>query len=315
MRIKRGLARFWSNRSARQRFVEGVLFASPWLIGFLAFTLYPVGASFYYSFTRYRLPRPPEWIGLSNFVQLLTEDRYIPQMLANTFYLTGIGIPAQLVFALFSAMLLNLKIRGQALWRTIFVLPSLMPVVATALLWIWILNPQFGVVNNILKYFGIRGPLWFASPQWSKPSIILMQIWGVGSTTIIYLAGLQGVPQELYESAELDGANSLRRFWHVTLPMISPVTLFNLVTGVIWSLQYFTQAFIASEGLTSSAPGAPQGSLLFYGIYLYYQAFVYLRMGYAAALAWILFLITMVVTFIIIRGSRDWTYYEVTGRG
>jgi multiple sugar transport system permease protein len=315
MGAKDRLARFWADRSARRRFVEGVLFASPWLIGFLAFTLYPIGASFYYSFTRYRLPRPPEWVGFDNYIQLLTKDRYIPQMLGNTFYLTCIGIPAQLVFALFSAMLLNLKIRGQALWRTIFVLPSLMPVVATALLWIWILNPQFGVVNNILKYFGIRGPLWFASPEWSKPSIILMQVWGVGSTTIIYLAGLQGVPQELYESAELDGANSLKRFWHVTLPMISPVTLFNLVTGVIWSLQYFTQAFVASEGLTSSAPGAPQGSLLFYGIYLYYQAFVYLRMGYAAALAWILFIITMVVTLLIIRGSRDWTYYEVSGRG
>jgi len=305
----------WSNRQARRRFLEGVLFASPWLIGFLAFTLYPVTASFYYSFTRYSMPRPPEWRGLENYAKLVTGDRYIPQLLGNTFYLTLIGIPAQLVFALFCAMLLNLKIRGQALWRTIFVLPSLMPVVATTLLWIWILNPQFGVVNNLLQSIGIRGPLWFASPDWSKPSIILMQIWAVGSTTIIYLAGLQGVPQELYESAELDGAGSWKKFWYVTLPMISSVTLFNLVTGVIWSLQYFTQAFIASEGLTSTAPGAPQGSLLFYGIYLYYQAFVYLRMGYAAALAWILFIITMIVTLIIMRGLKQWTYYEVSGRG
>jgi multiple sugar transport system permease protein len=295
--------------------MEGLLFASPWLIGFLFFTLYPIGASFYYSFTRYSLPRPPVWKGLFNYVKLLTSDRYMLKILGNSFYLTAIGIPAQLVFALFSAMLLNLKIRGQAIWRTIFVLPSLMPVVATALLWIWILNPQFGIVNNALASIGVKGPLWFASPKWSKPSIILMQIWGVGSTTIIYLAGLQGVPQELYESAELDGAGSWQKFRHVTLPMISSVTLFNLVTGVIWSLQYFTQAFIASEGLTSSAPGAPQGSLLFYGVHLYYQAFVYLHMGYAAALAWILFIITMIVTLIIMRSSREWTYYEISGRG
>lgn len=310
-KIKQG----WSNKRARRRFIEGVMFASPWLIGFLAFTLYPVAASFYYSFTRYSMPLPPQWRGLENYIKLLTEDRYVPLILKNTFYLTFLGIPIQLVFALFCAILLNLNIRGQAVWRTIFVLPSLMPVVATTLLWIWILNPQFGIVNSLLQSIGIKGPLWFASPQWSKPSIILMQLWGVGSTTIIYLAGLQGVPQELYESAELDGAGTLRKFWYITIPMISPVTLFNLVTGVIWALQYFTQAFIASEGLTSTAPGAPQGSLLFYGIYLYYQAFVYLRMGYAAALAWILFVITMIVTIVIMRGLGRWTYYEISGRG
>jgi multiple sugar transport system permease protein len=303
---------WWSNKRARGRFVEGLLFTSPWLIGAVLFTLYPILASFYYSFTRYSIPKAPVWIGLENYSRLVT-DPAITQVLWNSVYLTVIGIPAQLIFALFSAILLNLKIRGQAIWRTIFVLPSLMPAVATTLLWLWILNPKFGVVNNLLSGIGIPGPLWFVSPVWSKPSIILMQMWGVGSTTIIYLAGLQGVPQELYESAEIDGADVWRRFWHITLPMISPVTLFNLVTGVIWSLQFFTQAFIASGG--PSTPGKPQGSLLFYGLYLYFQAFTYVRMGYAAALAWILFVITMIVTVIILRGTKQWTYYEVGGRG
>jgi multiple sugar transport system permease protein len=309
------VANQWSSKSERRWFLEGLLFASPWLIGFLLFTLYPILASFYYSFTDYSMPKPPVWAGLANYINLVAKDRFIPQVLWNSFYLTAIGIPAQLIFALFCAMLLNLKIRGQAVWRTIFVLPALMPVVATTLLWLWILNPQFGVVNNLLSSLGVKGPLWFVSPEWSKPSIIIMQIWGVGSTTIIYLAGLQNVPQELYESAEIDGANAWRRFLHVTLPMISPVTLFNFVTGVIWSLQYFTQAFIASGSITTSAPGAPQGSLLFYGIHLYYQAFVYLRMGYAASLAWVLFIITMIVTVIILKGFSRWTYYEISGRG
>ena len=309
------VAYYFHNRAQRRHLLDGILFASPWLIGFVAFMLYPTVASFYYSFTDYSLPRPPVWIGLANYQKLLGGDRLMGPVLYNSFYLTIVGIPAQLIFALCSALLLNLKIRGQALWRTIFILPSLMPVVATTLLWVWILNPKFGIINNFLAELGIRGPLWFVSPVWSKPSIILMQIWGVGSTTIIYLAGLQGVPQELYESAELDGAGTLNKFWHVTLPMISSVTLFNLVTGVIWSLQYFTQALIASQGITTSAPGAPQGSLLFYGIHLYYQAFVYLKMGYASALAWVLFLITMVVTVVILRGTQRYTFYEVSGRG
>ncbi len=312
MLFSRQVANYWSDRRARGRLVEGVLFTSPWLIGCLLFTLYPILASFYYSFTRYSLPKPPVWIGLGNYARLTT-DPQIDLVLWNTLYLTVIGIPAQLIFALISAMLLNLKIRGQAAWRTIYVLPSLMPAVAGTLLWLWILNPRFGVVNNLLAAFGIKGPLWFTNPAWSKPSLILMQVWGVGSTTIIYLAGLQGVPQELYESAELDGAGVWQQFLHITVPMISPVTLFNLVTGVIWSLQFFTQAFIAGGG--TSAPGSPQGSLLFYGYYLYLQAFTYIRMGYAAALAWLLFIITMIVTVIIIRGTQQWTYYEITGRG
>jgi multiple sugar transport system permease protein len=307
----RATRRGWSRRQRRE-FVTGLIFASPYIIGVIAFLAYPMLATLYYSFTRYNIPLAPEWVGLQNYTELFTADRFFPKTLWNSFYLTVIGIPAQLVFALFCALLLNLKIRGQAIWRTIYVLPTLMPAVVLALLWNWIHNPQLGLVNNILKQYGIRGPLWFASPDWSNPSIIIMQLWAVGFMTILYLAALQAVPQELYEAAEIDGAGPSRRFWSITLPLISPVTLFQLITGIIWSLQYFTQAYIISSMSGGDTPGAPQGSLLFYNLYLYVQAFEYLQMGYASALAWILFLIIALVTWIVLRSSGRWTYYDLT---
>jgi multiple sugar transport system permease protein len=306
-----GKKRKWS-KLTRQEFIAGLIFASPWIIGLLAFLAYPMVATFYYSFTRYEIPLPPQWIGFDNYINLLTKDRFFPQVLWNSVYLTVIGIPAQLVFALFCALLLNLKIRGQVIWRTIYILPTLMPAVAMAILWNWILNPQLGLVNNLLALVGIQGPLWFASPLWSKPSIIIMQVWAVGAMTIIYLAALQNVPKELYESAEIDGASSIRKFFSITVPLISPVTLFQLVTGVIWSLQYFTQAYILSSMSGSSSPGAPQGSLLFYGVYLYIQAFQYLQMGYASALAWMLFLISVLLSWLLLYTSKRWTYYDIT---
>jgi multiple sugar transport system permease protein len=303
--------RKWS-KLARREFVAGLVFTSPWIIGLIVFLAYPILTTFYYSFTRYEIPLPPQWIGFTNYVNLISKDRFFPQVLWNSVYLTVIGIPVQLVFALFCALLLNLKIRGQAIWRTIYILPTLMPAVAMAILWNWILNPQLGLVNNLLAFFGIQGPLWFASPVWSKPSIIIMQVWAVGAMTIIYLAALQNVPHELYESAEIDGAGPIRKFFSITVPLISSVTLFQLVTGIIWSLQYFTQAFILSSMSGSNAPGAPQGSLLFYGVYLYVQAFQYLQMGYASALAWLLFLISVGITLLILYSSKRWAHYDVT---
>jgi multiple sugar transport system permease protein len=307
----RTMRRTWSRRQWRE-FWAGVVFASPYIFGVLAFIAYPMVATLYYSFTRYNIPLAPEWIGLQNYADLFLQDRFFPKALWNSLYLTVIGIPAQLVFALFCALLLDLKIRGQAIWRTIYVLPTLMPAVVLALLWNWILNPQLGLVNNFLKQYGIRGPLWFASADWSKPSIIIMQLWAVGFMTILYLAALQAVPQELYEAAEIDGAGPNRRFWSITLPLISPVTLFQLITGIIWSLQYFTQAYIISSMAGGDTPGAPQGSLLFYNLYLYVQAFEYLQMGYASALAWILFVIIALVTWFVLRSSGRWTYYDLT---
>ncbi len=300
--------RKWS-KLAQQEFVAGLVFTLPWIIGVLAFLAYPMVASLYYSFTRYDIPVAPRWVGLANYIQLLSKDRFFPKALYNTIYLTAIGIPVQLVFSLFCALLLNLKIKGQAVWRTIYVLPTLMPAVVTAILWNWILNPNLGLVNNLLKLLHITGPLWFASPLWSKPSIIIMQTWGVGSMTIIYLAALQGVPQELYEAAELDGAGTWSQFVHVTLPIISPVTLFQLITGILWTLQFFTAAYLIGGG--GGNPGAPQGSLLFYGLYLYVVAFEYLKMGYASALAWILFFVSVIVTVVLLKTSNRWTHYDV----
>lgn len=302
---KRGFK--WSAHSRRE-FIAGLLFALPYIIGVLAFLAYPMIASFYYSFTRYDIPKAPVWVGLKNYINLL-DDRLFIKSLWNSFYLTAIGIPVQLIFALFCAILLNLKIRGQAIWRTIYVLPTLMPAVVMAILWNWILNPRLGLVNNLLKLIGIKGPLWFASPEWSKPSMIIMLTWSVGFMSILYLAALQGIPAELYESADIDGAGNIQKFFYITLPMISPVTLFQLITGIIWSLGFFTQAYLIGGG--GNNPGAPQGSLLFYGLYLYIQAFEYLKMGYASAIAWVLFLISAVVTWIILKTSTRWTYYEV----
>jgi multiple sugar transport system permease protein len=307
--VTMGRRRRWS-KMAQREFWAGLLFGLPWIIGVVAFLAYPLLATFYYSFTRYEIPLPPRWIGFDNYVRLFTADRFFPLALWNSFYLTAVGIPAQLVFALFCALLLNLKIRGQAIWRTIYIVPTLMPPVAMAILWNWILNPKLGIVNNWLAAVGIKGPLWFASPEWSKPSLILMQVWAVGAMTIIYLAALQAVPSELYEAAEIDGAGGGRKFFHITLPMISPVTLFQLITGVIWSLQYFTQAFILSQ--QNGALGSPQGSMLFYGLYLYSQAFQSLQMGYASALAWILLLISALITWLTLVSSKRWTHYDVT---
>jgi multiple sugar transport system permease protein len=303
--------RGWS-RMARREFLAGLLFSSPWIIGLLVFTAWPMLSTLYYSFTEYELPLTPVWIGLDNYVEMLTDDRKFTQALGNTLYLTVVGIPAQLVFALVCALLLNLRVRGVALWRTIYVLPTLAPQVVLVMLWGWMLNPELGIVNNLLEAVGIRGPLWFASPEWSKPSIILTQLWAVGSMTIIYLAALQGVPRDLYEAAEIDGAGRWSRFWNVTVPMISPVTLFLLVTGVIWSLQFFTQAYVIS-GILGGRPetGYPGGSLLFYGIYLYSEAFVSLNMGYASALAVMLFVISAAVTWLMLATSRRFTHYDV----
>jgi multiple sugar transport system permease protein len=308
MYLPQQLKRWRWSKAARREFAAGLIFSSPWIIGVLAFLAYPMLASLYYSFTQYDIPLAPQWVGLRNYTSLV-KDRFFPQALWNSAYLTLIGIPIQLIFALLCALLLDLKVRGQAIWRTIYVLPTLMPPVVMAILWNWILNPNLGLVNNVLKMVGIKGPLWFASPVWSKPSIIIMQTWAVGFMTILYLAALQGVPSELHESAEIDGAGSLRKFWSITLPMISPVTLFQLITGIIWSLQFFTQAYIIGGG--GGNPGAPQGSLLFYGLYLYIQAFEYLKMGYASALAWILFLLSALVTWVLLRTSGRWAYYDI----
>jgi multiple sugar transport system permease protein len=285
--------------------LTGLAFASPWIVGFLAFIAYPAAASLYYSLTDFNLLSRPEWVGFANYRQLLLDDDDFKRSLGNTIYITAVGVPAQLLFAFATALLLDLRIRGQSIARTIYVLPSVMPTVAATILWLWLLNPELGPINYLLTTLRLPSPGWFADPTWAKPSIILMTLWGIGSTTVIYLAGLQNVPRELYEAAEIDGAGPVAKLRHITVPLLSPITLFNLVTGVIWSLQFFTPAFVIGNGAT----GDPQGSLLFYALYLYANAFRYLKMGYASAMAWILFVVTIAVTVALIRGSRRWIHY------
>ncbi len=299
-------------RKTRRNLILGLLFISPWLVGFLGFYLYPALASLYYSFTDFRILQPPRWVGLANYQQMLADPLFW-KSLGNTLYLTLIGIPLAVMTALVIALLLNAKkIVGIGVFRTIFYLPVVVPSVASALLWIWLLNPQYGLVNQGLGVVGLPHPGWFYDPDWAKAGIILMTVWGVGDVVIIYLGALQGVPQHLYDAADVDGAGIWARIRHVTIPMISPAILFNLVTGAIGSFQYFTQAYVISEGTrtASGAVGGIQNSLLFYGLNLYNNAFRYFEIGYASALAWVLLVVILLTTVVLLRVSRNRVYYE-----
>jgi multiple sugar transport system permease protein len=295
----------------KRELLAGIAFISPWILGFLFFQLYPILRALYLSFTNFAMVKPPVWIGLDNYALLFTKDKNFFLSLKNTLYMAVIGVPIQLVFAFICALLLNAKIKGQSFFRTIYILPTIMPAVATAILWKWIFNPQIGMVNTLLSYIGIDGPTWFADPAWSKPSLIIMLCWMVGSTTIIYLAGLQDVPVELYESAEIEGANGIQKLSFITIPLISPITLFNLITGLIYAFQMFTEPFTISGGTDAISLGRPQGSLLLYSLYLYQNAFMFTRMGKACAMAWILFVIILIVTLFTLGFGRRWTHYEV----
>lgn len=299
-----------SRRLGRPEWI-GLAFASPWLLGLTVFGLYPILASLYFSLCRYNIVRPPRFVGWENYQMLFFEDPLFWKSLWNTIYLTGLGLPLQLGAAVLAAMLLNAKVRGQSLFRTLFYLPSVVPAVATGLLWVWILNPEYGLMNAALAWFGIRGPGWMADPAWSKPALILVGIWGIGNTMIIFLAGLQQVPVSLYEAAIVDGANAVRRFWHVTIPMISPVIFFNLVMGIIGSFQYFTHVYVMTSGLQGGgqALGGPESSTMVYPLYLYQNAFLFFRMGYASAMAWIMFLLVALILVVIFKTS-GWVTYE-----
>lgn len=300
----------WSPRT-RRNLVAGLLFTAPWIVGFFALTLYPMLASLYYSFTEYHVKKPPVWIGLQNYTAL-GSDKLFWTALYNTSYMVAIAVPLGLLVSFFCAVLLNLKVRGQSIYRVIYFLPSIVPVVASTLLWLWILNPQSGLLNTLLAKVGIEGPNWFRNPAWSKPALIIMGTWGLGSTIMIYLSGLQDVPVSLLEAAELDGANWWQRLVHVTVPMVSPITLFNLIMGVIGMFQYFAQAYVFGTGINTTVGvtlGAPLNSTLFYSVYLYHVGFIYFKMGYASAMAWILFLIIMACTLLLLRSSERWTYY------
>jgi len=294
-------------------------FMSPWLAGFTVFFGYPLLATAYYSFTHYDLLSSPRWVGLANYEYLFETDGRIWPSVANTLWLIAVAVPLNVLFAFGIALMLSRARRGVGFFRTVFYLPALVPPVAATLGFVYLLNPATGPVNIVLRALGLPDPLWFDSPTWSKPSLVLLGIWGVGNMMIIFLAAIVDVPRQLYESASLDGAGPLRRLRYVTLPSISPVILFAVVIGVIEGLQYFTQAYVASTIAGGSAAAATEGanslgypgdSTLFYPILLYQQGFRYFNMGYASAMAMLLLVVSFVVTALIVRNSRRWVHYQ-----
>jgi multiple sugar transport system permease protein len=291
------------SRRTRGNLITGLLFISPWIVGFVMFQVYPFFASLYYSFTFYSVLGTPKWIGLANY-QNLADDPRFRTALFNSTYFALFAVPLGAAVAILLAMLLNADIRGRSVFRTIFYLPSIAPVVATSIVWLWMLNPRAGIINYMLSFVGIDGPGWLGDPAWSKPALILMSLWGVGSAVLIYLAALQDVPRELIEAAQLDGASRTRQVWHITIPMISPVILFNLVTGLIGAFQYFTEVHVMTGG-----NGSPADSTLMLSIYLWQTAFKFFKMGYASAQAWVLFLIVIAFSAVLFRFSGRWVYY------
>jgi multiple sugar transport system permease protein len=294
--------RFGLTLGERRNLINGLLFTLPAIVGLIGFTIYPVLNALYYSFNEYSIIEKPYWVGIENYTRLLTDDPLFTTSLKNTLYFVIVAVPLQVVVAFLLALLLNLKVRGQAFYRTLFYLPSIMPVVATSMLWLWIYNPQYGIFNTILGLFGIQGPGWISSPTWAMPSLILMSVWGVGGWVVIYLAGLQDVPVEMLEAAELDGATNFRKLIHITVPLMSPYILFHVINGLIFGVQYFTEVFIMTRG-------GPGTATLVYSMYLFQNAFQYFKMGYASAMAWIMFIIVLVATFIVFRTSARRVYY------
>lgn len=291
----------------------GLLFALPWIVGFLIFGLYPICISIYYSMTSFNIFQPPTWVGLANYRELFTDEKFY-KSLWNTFYMVIVGTPVSLIGGLLLAVLLNQKIKGMPVFRTIFYLPSIVPIVASSLLWLWILNPQYGLINSLLNALGVSGPNWLMDPNYTKPSLIIMGLWGVGNVMIIFLASLQDVPRSLYEAAEMDGANSIQQFLHITLPGITPVIFFQLIMSIINYFQYFTQAYMMIGGSTGGSggnlvSGGAENSLLFYSLYLFQNAFGYFKMGKASAMAWILFLVVVAVTAVIFKTQDRWVSY------
>ena len=299
------------SRQARRRSllwreaVDGWLFILPWLLGFVCFTAGPMIASAVLSFTEWKILKPPELVGLRNFATL-ARDPMFRLSLSNTVYYTFLGVPIYLAASLAMALLLNMRVRGTAFYRTIYYLPSLTPAVANALLWVWILNPDFGLANVFLSWLGLPPQKWLFDAQLAKPCFIVMGLWGTGRQMVVFLAGLQGIPPELHEAAGIDGAGSWQRFWHVTLAMISPTVFFNLVTSIIGSFQVFTTAYVATQG-------GPQNSTLFLLLYIYRNAFEYFKMGYASALAWVLFVMVLILTLIQFKFAHRFVYYEMGG--
>jgi multiple sugar transport system permease protein len=284
--------------------INGILFASPWLVGLSMFWIYPTLASAYYSFTQFNAVQSPKWIGLANYIELFTNDANFLAAVRNTLYFAIVSIPLAVLLAFSLALMLNTKIRGQVVYRTIYFLPTLVPEVALAMVWIYLFTPGSGLINVPFEWLGIYRLCWLSCPQMARQTLVLLALWIIGQQVILYLAGLQDVPQDLYDAADVDGAGFWRRLRHITVPMLTPVIFFHVITSVIGALQFFAIPFIMTGGT-----GFPANSTLFYSIYMYKQAFQYFSMGYASAMAWLLFMTTLIVTLVIFRTAHLWVFY------
>jgi multiple sugar transport system permease protein len=294
-----------SRISARAReAIECYIFMLPVILGLLLFYLGPMIASLYFSFTDYNMLSPAEWIGLQNYRDLAEDDIFWKSLRVTVMYST-VSVPLVLLAALALALLLNQKFKGVTAFRTMYYLPTVMSGVAVATLWKWIFNTDYGILNLLLDKVGIRGPAWLTDETWAIRALILTSLWTVGGSMLIFLAGLQGIPNDLYEAAEIDGAGAWSKFRNITVPLISHVTFFNLVLGIIGALQVFTEAYVLTEG-------GPNNSTLLLSVYLYRNAFEFLKMGYASAIAWVMFLIVLALTLVVFKSAPMWVHYQET---
>ncbi|TKJ47207.1 ABC transporter permease [Candidatus Aerophobetes bacterium Ae_b3a] len=294
------------NRLERSRLRNGLLFALPWLIGISIFYLYPIAGTLYHSFFEYPVFSPPTFTGFLNYETLLNDELFWITVY-NSIYYTCMYVPLAVIVSIFLALILNMKIRkGISFYRMVYYMPCIVPMVGASLLWMWIFNAHFGLLNTFLRMIGINGPGWLASATWSKPSLVLMALWLLGPGIIIYLSALQDVPQQLHDVAEIDGANWVQRLRYITLPMLTPIILFDIIISLTLALQTFTRIYIMTRG-------GPANSTLLFGLYIYRTAFAYLNMGYACALAWVFFILVFIVTILIFKSSAKWVYYGGEG--
>jgi len=291
----------WS-REDRRSFFTGMAFISPWLLGFLGFTLIPLFLSLYYSLTRYNLIQDPVFIGLDNYIFMVTKDPRFVTVATNTLYYVALSVPISIAFAFVIANLLNTKILGRSFFRGIIYIPSIVPAICTAMVWLLLLNIQYGAINGMLQALGLKAIPFLSNPSLSKPTLVMIAAWASGGTMVVFLAALQDVPRSLYEAAIVDGANAWQRFWNVTIPMCSPVILFNMIIGLIGAFQEFTMPWLLTGG-------GPAASTELYSLHLYRNAFQNLRMGYASSLAWVQFIVIVVFTILLFRTSGRWVYY------
>ena len=290
----------------------GWAFIIPSVLGLILFRFGPVLASLYFSFTKYDILSPPQWIGLANY-RGLVNDTYWQKSIQVTLHYTVLFIPLSIIVAYSIGLLMSQELRGITVYRTMWYLPSLVPTVASAVVWRWALNPEFGPVNYPLKLLGFQAPGWLTDPDWIIPSVVLIQLWGLGNAALIFLASIKGVSPTYYEAAEVDGANAWVKFWWITLPMTSSVIFFQLIMTVIASFQVFGVAYILFSGQTTSDPAGPGNAALFYVLYTFRNAFGYFKNGYASAMAWSMFVVILLLTFILFRTQKRWVYYEVEG--